>query len=152
MLDFSRFKLIFVLTICFLSIIFIIPNFYGKSEVTALPSFFPKKQFNLGLDLQGGSHLLLEVDVNSVIKEKSSDLVDEIRKSLRKEKIKYTNLGSRGKGATVTIKNEENYVQSISLLRKEIDRGVQVKKGENQKIELIFTDEFLTETNCRTIN
>ena len=89
MIEYSKWKFFFVIGTCFLSILFVIPNFYGKSEITALPSFFPKNQFNLGLDLQGGSHLLLEVDVNSVLKEKSDDLVDEIRSSLRKEKIKY---------------------------------------------------------------
>ncbi|GIR26581.1 MAG: hypothetical protein CM15mP40_11890 [Alphaproteobacteria bacterium] len=42
------------------AIYYIIPNIYGKSEVTALPKFLSQKQVNLGLDLQGGSHLLLE--------------------------------------------------------------------------------------------
>ena len=79
MLIYSNWKIIFVFGICLLSIIFVIPNFYGKSEITSFPAFFPKNQFNLGLDLQGGSHLLLEVDVNSVIKEKSNDIVDDVR-------------------------------------------------------------------------
>ena len=57
-----------------------------------------KKQVNLGLDLQGGSHLLLEVETNNVLKEESENLVDEIRSFLRKSKIKYTNLGSKIKG------------------------------------------------------
>ena len=68
---------------CFFSLLvrlyYILPNFYGKSEVTALPSFLIKKQVNLGLDLQGGSHLLLEVETNNVLKEESENLVDEIR-------------------------------------------------------------------------
>ena len=57
---------------CFFSLLvrlyYILPNFYGKSEVTALPSFL-SKQVNLGLDLQGGSHLFLEVETNNVLKE-----------------------------------------------------------------------------------
>ena len=61
MLNFSKFRFFFILGVCLLSIIFLVPNFYGKSEITAFPTYFPKKQFNLGLDLQGGSHLLLEV-------------------------------------------------------------------------------------------
>ncbi len=151
MLDFSKFRLFLVISVCFLSIFFIIPNFYGKSEITALPNFISKKQFNLGLDLQGGSHLLLEVDVNSVIKEKSLDTVDEIRKILRKQKIKYTNLGSRGKGATVTIKNQEKFDEAISLLRKNIGKGIQVKRGDKNKIELIFTDNFLLENKNQIV-
>ena len=87
MLNYSKWKLFFVMSICALSIFFVTPNFYGKSEITALPNFFlPKKQFNLGLDLQGGSHLLLEVGIIDVLKEKSENLVDEVRSILRNEK------------------------------------------------------------------
>ena len=50
----------FVLMVLIIAIYYVIPNLYGKSEVTALPNFVSKKQVNLGLDLQGGSHLLLE--------------------------------------------------------------------------------------------
>ena len=87
MLNFSKFRFFFIFGVCLLSIIFLVPNFYGKSEITAFPAYFPKKQFNLGLDLQGGSHLLLEVDVNTVLREKSNDIVDEVRKILRKKKL-----------------------------------------------------------------
>ena len=59
--------------------IFLVPNFYNKTEVTGLPDYISKKQVNLGLDLQGGSHLLLEVDTRAVLKERSEYLVDEIR-------------------------------------------------------------------------
>ena len=90
MLNVSKWKILFVIGVCFTAIYFLIPNLYGKSEVTALSNFFSKKQVNLGLDLQGGSHLLLEVDTKSVLKEKSEDLVDDVRKSLRKSKIKYS--------------------------------------------------------------
>ena len=87
MLNISRWRIFFVVLICLLGIYFIYPNFYNKTEVTALPNYLSKKQVNLGLDLQGGSHLLLEVDTNSVLKEKSEYLVDDIRSSLRKKKI-----------------------------------------------------------------
>ena len=69
MLKISKWNLLFVLSVCLTAIYYILPNLYGKSEVTALPKFFSQKQVNLGLDLQGGSHLLLEVDTKSVLKE-----------------------------------------------------------------------------------
>ena len=90
MLKIGKWNIFFVLTVCITAIYYVIPNLYGKSEVTALPNYLSKKQVNLGLDLQGGSHLLLEVDTKSVLKEKSDDLVDDIRKSLRNSKIKYS--------------------------------------------------------------
>ena len=59
MLNISKWTLFLVLTVILTATYYIIPNLYGKSEVTALPGFLSKKQVNLGLDLQGGSHLLL---------------------------------------------------------------------------------------------
>jgi len=113
MLNISKWNLFFVFSVCLLGLYYFIPNFYGKSEVTALPSFLSKKQVNLGLDLQGGSHLLLEVETKTVLKEESENLVDEIRSFLRKSKIKYTNLGSKVKGAVVTIKDKETGQDTI---------------------------------------
>ena len=79
MLKLSKWNILLVISVIILGFYYMIPNFFGKSEVTALPEVFSKKQVNLGLDLQGGSHLLLEVETNAVLKEKSEDLVDTIR-------------------------------------------------------------------------
>lgn len=143
MLNFSKWKVIFVLLMCFSSIFFVIPNFYGKSEITAMPKFFPKKQFNLGLDLQGGSHLLLEVGVNDVLREKSNDMVDDIRKTLRTEKIKYAQLGSRGVGATVTIKNFDDVAKAKQILSKELGRNVTIEIKNSTKFDFSFSKEQL---------
>ena len=122
MLNISRWRIFFVVLICLLGIYFIYPNFFNKTEVTALPNYLSKKQVNLGLDLQGGSHLLLEVDTNSVLKEKSEYLVDDIRSSLRKKKIKYSNLGSKLSGAVVTITDEKNLDLARKVLEKILKR------------------------------
>ena len=110
MLSLSKWRIFFVILVCLSGIYFLYPNFFNKTEVTALPSYLSKKQVNLGLDLQGGSHLLLEVDTKSVLKEKSEYLVDDIRSALRKQKIKYINLGSKLSGAVVTITDKEKLI------------------------------------------
>ena len=61
MLYFSRLKIISIIVFCFSLIFFSFSNFVNNEE------FFLKKKVNLGLDLQGGSYLLLEVDKNPVI-------------------------------------------------------------------------------------
>ena len=124
MLEISKWRLFIVLSVCLLGIYYLIPNFYNKTEVTGLPKYISKKQVNLGLDLQGGSHLLLEVDTNAVLKERSEYLVDEIRSLLRKNKIKYTNLGSKVKGAVVTITNESKVQEALNTLRKGVENGI----------------------------
>ena len=150
MLKITKMKLLFVLSICVLGIYYIIPNFYDKTEVTGLPNYVSKKQVNLGLDLQGGSHLLLEVDTNAVLKEKSEYLVDDIRSTLRKNKIKYTNLGSKVKGAVVTITDPKKTTDAVSFLRKGIETGIVVTSKDN-KLNLSFTDQYIIDTNNQTV-
>ncbi|MEZ5913999.1 MAG: hypothetical protein R3C42_00015 [Parvularculaceae bacterium] len=53
------------------------PNFYPKEVVAGWPGFMPKSRINLGLDLQGGSYLLLEVDTKKVIDDRLTNLRQE---------------------------------------------------------------------------
>ncbi len=150
MLKISKWNLFFVFSVCLLGLYYILPNFYGKSEVTALPSFLSKKQVNLGLDLQGGSHLLLEVETNNVLKEESENLVDEIRSFLRKSKIKYTNLGSKIKGAVVTIKE----LEKVDFIKKEIKKNINkdiIINSDKNKITFLFSEKFILESRNRTV-
>ena len=69
------------------------PNLFSRDTVESWPDWLPKSQINLGLDLQGGSHLLLEVGVDTVIEERLEDLVSEVRLALRRERVMYRGLG-----------------------------------------------------------
>jgi len=89
MLDFPKWKVLFVLTICSFGVFFASPNFFEKP-----PAWLPTKTVNLGLDLKGGVHLLLEIDFNSYFKEQVEDLKSDTRTALRKEKIGYRYLNS----------------------------------------------------------
>ena len=74
MLNFSRLKIGFIIS----SIIFFLYIFLGNFNFLNKTNLFLDKKINLGLDLQGGSYLLLEIDINPLIvkklDEKSSDL------------------------------------------------------------------------------
>src|SRR5690606_19118726 len=59
MLHFSRFKMVAILLTCLVSILFALPNLFTKEKLASWPRFLPTKQMPLGLDLQGGAHLLL---------------------------------------------------------------------------------------------
>ena len=79
MVYFAKWKIVFILVVCVLGFAFSTPNFLNQKTTESLPTWLPHKQVSLGLDLQGGSHLLLEVDVNTVIKEQLESLVDSMR-------------------------------------------------------------------------
>jgi len=93
----ERWKVILIIVVCALGVLYAAPNMLGRNTVAWLadhtPSFFPNQTVNLGLDLRGGSYLLLEVAVDTVIDERMQGLVDQTRTELRGAKIGYTDLG-----------------------------------------------------------
>ena len=118
MLYFAKWKVALVLGICFLGMAFAAPNFISEQSAGSLPSWLPHKQMNLGLDLQGGSHLLLEVEVDAVIAERLESLVDSIRAELRKERIGYTGLGvAQRQAVTVRIREADRVDRAMDLIR-----------------------------------
>ena len=89
MLTFERWKITLVLVIAVLGSAYSMPNFLTRSTADLLPSWLPHEQINLGLDLQGGSHLLLEVDIGTVVAEQLEALVDEKIDRLNHLNTKY---------------------------------------------------------------
>jgi len=116
MLYFARWKTIMVAFVCLAGVIFSIPNFFPAETIRALPDWLPKQQINLGLDLQGGSHLLLEVDGEAVLKDSVQNLVESIRGELRKARIGYRGLGPAGTAVTVTIRKPDQVAKARKLI------------------------------------
>lgn len=119
MLYFAKWKIGLVLALCLLGVVFAAPNFISEQSAARLPTWLPHKQINLGLDLQGGSHLLLEVEVDAVIVERLESLVDSIRTELRRERIGYTGLGvvDDGRAVNVRIRQADRVDQALELIR-----------------------------------
>jgi preprotein translocase subunit SecD len=75
MVQFQRWKVLLVLGVIAFSIVLALPNLFSAERLQSMPSWFPKSQVNLGLDLQGGSHLLLEVDLAALEEEHLESLL-----------------------------------------------------------------------------
>ncbi|BCM20094.1 protein translocase subunit SecDF [Mesorhizobium sp. J8] len=103
MLYFSRLKMILIWLAVAITVILAAPNLFPASMLAQLPSWVPKRQMTLGLDLQGGSHILLQMDQNDLIKAQLETARDEIRTLLREAKIQYTGLGGTGRTVQVRI-------------------------------------------------
>jgi preprotein translocase subunit SecD len=69
MLEFPTWKRILVLAICVLGVLYAAPNFLPAGWLQGLPEWAPGKRMNLGLDLRGGAHLLMEVDTKGYLQE-----------------------------------------------------------------------------------
>ncbi len=88
----SYWKIVLILLACFIGLWFVLPNLFSKKTLDTLPSWFPKTQVNLRLDLQEGSHLLLKTDLKKGFHDYLVGLLDSTRLALKKDKIEYTDL------------------------------------------------------------
>jgi len=104
MLYFQGWKLTLIIGVCLLGFLFALPNAFSPATVAHWPSFL-QRQVSLGLDLRGGSHLLLEVDMNAVEQERLNSLVDEVRTQLVAAKIGYTDLAATANHVSFTVRD-----------------------------------------------
>lgn len=103
MLYFDRWKIIMIFVLCFAGLVYSAPNFVPKDKLAGVPDWLPNQQINLGLDLRGGSYLLLGVETESIVSDRLQELVNDVRNALRNERIPYTGLGLRDGGVSVSI-------------------------------------------------
>ncbi len=143
MLHFPTWKIYLVLGVCALGLIFIWPNLLSREAAEALPDWLPHKQINLGLDLQGGSHLLLEVEVEAVVKERLTALVDEARVALRGARIGYKELGATATEVSLRVRDEAERERARSMLD-DIDNDVGATIAEDGRIVLSLSQVALT--------
>lgn len=90
MMYFTRLKTWSILGACLLGLLLCVPN-----AVRAPGKWLPWRTVHLGLDLQGGSYLLLEVDMKAVMKERLDSIMDSVRQNLRPGAIFYQTLEAR---------------------------------------------------------
>ncbi len=107
MLYFSRWKTLSIWAIVVLGVLFALPNLYPQSWISAMPNWLPKRQMTLGLDLQGGSHILLQVDRQDLANERLASTRDEIRTLLRDARVGYTGLTGAGNAVQVRIRDAD---------------------------------------------
>lgn len=117
MLYFSRFKMILIWVAVAITVILAAPNLFPASTLAQLPSWVPKRQMTLGLDLQGGSHILLEMNQNDLIKDRLETTRDEIRTLLRDAKIGYTGLAGTGRTLQVRITDPAQFDAAKKALK-----------------------------------
>ena len=157
MIQFSRMKIFLVLFVSFLGFAYAYPNLAGSDNrgwmQENLPAFFPQKTINLGLDLQGGAHLLINVDMEEVYRNRADNFITSGRSLLRDERI-----GVRS--ASVTSDFNVNFIlrdasdgeKARSILRG-LEEGLEIKEGSQpDQIMLIVPEAKQLEVRSQTID
>ena len=150
MVHFAKWKVVLVLALCGFAVFFSLPNLMAQKDAALLPTWLPHKQVSLGLDLQGGSHLLMEVDVKAVVTERLESLVDSARVTLRGARIRYTGLGVQGPAVGVFIKDLARIEEARVLLR-DLDSDTVAEIGEGGRITLTLTEKAIRDRRISAV-
>lgn len=143
MIFIARWKVGLIIGLCMLGILFSIPNMLTQNQLEKLPSWL-KKTVNLGLELQGGSHLQLEVDFKTVLKDQIANVLDDVRTSLRKEKIGYTKLALNASKNSISFTVRDiNQLDSVKKLVSNTAPGAKVITDTEGQITISLTDEMI---------
>ncbi len=150
MVYFAKWKIVLVLALCGFAVVFSLPNLMAQKDAALLPNWLPHKQVSLGLDLQGGSHLLMEVDVEAVVTERLESLVDSVRVALRGARIRYTGLGVQGHAVSVFIKDPARIEEARVSLR-DLDSDTVAEVGEGGRITLALTEKAIRDRRISAV-
>ncbi len=137
MKNYPLWKTLLVFIVIILGIVFSIPSFIYSEDSN---NWFLKNKINLGLDLQGGSYLLLEVESDVLIKENLENISDTVRQISRKEKIILRDIILSEDSVKFIFNNKS----LIELVRKEllkINRDINISINDDT-MNVLVTDAF----------
>ena len=139
MLYISKWKAAAILLTAFVVCLFAVPNFFPESTVKRWPAW-AQRHVVLGLDLQGGSHILFEVDANDVRRQKLQALLDDVRKTLREARI-----GLAGapviRGNSIEVRIRDNDLQQGVTKLRELAYLTSISR-ENREVTVFWCEPF----------
>jgi preprotein translocase subunit SecD len=117
MLSFTRWKATLILLTVFATMLLAAPNFLPQSWVNQLPRAL-RTHMTLGLDLQGGVHLMLQVDADEVRRSQMENLRDDVRRLLRDSRIQVQSITFQGNSVVARLREGQNGDLALTELRK----------------------------------
>ena len=163
MLQFPAWKRVLVVGICLAGMVLALPNLFSEEVRRSFPNWMPRDAVNLGLDLQGGAHFLVEVRVEDVYRERMESFVAEARTALREGGVRrFTGLRAGVDSASVRITRAEDVDAAgeiLSSLANPIAEtlfnaagvDVEVEPAPDQSYEMILTPVAKAQIARRTL-
>ncbi len=154
MIHVPRWKIVLTTIVSLISILYCVPTLLGADAQAMLrqnlPGWMPSQAIRLGLDLQGGSHLLLEADVDNVVKQRTDDILTSLRSKLRENKIATTTLALMPNGVKVIVTEPGRASEAQSLLR-QLDPALVTSVKDGNTVEGVFDERGLKEIRDQTM-
>tara|TARA_R110000787_G_scaffold86057_9_gene183357 strand:- start:56816 stop:58432 length:1617 start_codon:yes stop_codon:yes gene_type:complete len=116
MVQMAKWKVTLIAIISLIGLSLAMPNFLSEKVAKSLPDWLPSSTVNLGLDLRGGVHLLAEVDVEGVMRQRLDDTEDDVRSALREAGVVRRTVGVSGQTVVVTVRDEADIAKARTAL------------------------------------
>ena len=163
MLQFPTWQRVLIGLVLLAGLLVALPNALPSRVLDRFPHWLPANTVALGLDLQGGSYLLEEVELDQVQKERLESLTGDIRAGLRKAHLGYSNLESRGDTVSVQILDRARYADAVDILKKLNpvtggsllgvgQRAYDLKELGNNTVSMTMTEGYLADMRQQTVN
>ena len=137
--------------------LFALPNVLPVPVLDRWPGVLPDKPVALGLDLRGGSHLVLEVDGAELRRERVRNLADDARRLLRDADVRWRSVQAGELGVSITLQSAEQQARALDLLaalsspvgvaRKDLD----VTRNGPDGLQMTLTQEGLLQSTGRAV-
>jgi len=142
MLNLPRWQVISIIAVTLLAALFALPNVLPGPVLDALPGWYAQSRINLGLDLRGGAHFLLEADLRSVLNERLTNLSDSVRGELRKNQVAFKEINIQGgTSVIVVLRDEAQRPKALEAIRA-VDNSL-VVSGSGDTIQLAYAPQDL---------
>ena len=156
MLIFPTWKKALVIIVCALGVLYAGPNFLSdeaaQSIEQSLPDYWPGKKINLGLDLRGGSYLLLEVQGDVVIEERLENTVDAVRRALREARVGYKP-PPHVEGTAIKFRiSDSTRIGDIERSMRDVAPDMVVVSDEGGSFTLTYTESEIAAIKTRTLS
>ena len=139
MLRFPPWKIWLVVAVCALGLVFALPNAVPQSVLSGLPSWLPRSQLSLGLDLRGGVYLLLQVDTEAFVDDRMAVVEEDVRRELRGERIGARVVSNRGGVLAMALRDAAD----AETARRSLDgigQGVEVAIDDQGRVTATLTE------------
>ena len=158
MIRLSRWKVFLCIAAFVFGVLFTLPNVLPAQTLAAMPGWLPHQKLNLGLDLQGGSYLLYEVDLAALKTERLTNLTEDVRTTLQQKQIASTPPILAGGVVDVKITDPAQVPTAVTELRKlgeqrqgAVGTDVTVLVAPDQHVRLSLSDSAMAQEAVTTV-
>ena len=156
MIHLSRWKVVLLVLSLLFGLFFAYPNVLSPAQREALPGWLPKSGLNLGLDLQGGSYLLLEVDVPAMREKRLGNLGEDARTALAEARVGVLSIAREPSGVVVTLADPSQMELAMQSMRTLIQNNTgitdrTVTRQGSERIRYAFTEQAMASMSADAV-